>query len=140
MADQHPSEGSSLSSVPGECSESTVELNVKTLDSRTHSFHVDKNVNVLGFLIVFMFQGTLLVSFHVCVLNNSNISNFYPGFHHFIKSNGLTRPRLQASSLSKLYLFLCVCNFYQSVPTPFHVDKNLMHLAFLLCLCFKAPY
>ena len=81
MADQHSFESSSLSPVSGECLESTVELNVKTLDSRIHSFHVDKNVNALGFLIVFMFQGTLLVSFHACVLNNSNISNLYPGFH-----------------------------------------------------------
>ena len=116
MADQHPSEGSSLSSVPGECSESTVELNVKTLDSRTHSFHVDKNVNVLGFLIVFMFQGTLLVSFHVCVLNNSNISNFYPGFHHFIKSNGLTSQGCKlrhCQSCIYFYVFVTFINLFQ---------------------------
>lgn len=82
MANQYSSEGSSLSPVSGECSESTVELNVKTLDSRIHSFRVDKNVMHLAFSFVFMFHGALLlVSFHVCVLNNSNISSFYPGFH-----------------------------------------------------------
>ncbi|XP_034695174.1 ubiquitin-like domain-containing protein CIP73 isoform X2 [Vitis riparia] len=46
MADQYSCEGSSLSPVSGDCSESTVELNVKTLDSRIHSFHVDKNLPV----------------------------------------------------------------------------------------------
>ena len=63
MADQYSCEGSSLSPVSGDCSESTVELNVKTLDSRIHSFHVDKNVMHLAlsrrpanlYLFMFMF-------------------------------------------------------------------------------------
>lgn len=46
MADQHSFEGSSTSNVSAESSESTVELNIKTLDSEIHSFHVDKNVTL----------------------------------------------------------------------------------------------
>ncbi|KAM7514013.1 hypothetical protein LguiA_003596 [Lonicera macranthoides] len=49
MADQHSFEGSSTSNVSAESSESTVELNIKTLDSEIHSFHVDKNMLVSVF-------------------------------------------------------------------------------------------
>lgn len=45
MADQRSGEGSSTANVSGECSDSTVELNIKTLDSRVYSFQVDKNVS-----------------------------------------------------------------------------------------------
>ncbi|KAK3231946.1 hypothetical protein Dsin_003827 [Dipteronia sinensis] len=46
MADQHPNEGSSTSNVCGESSDSTVEINIKTLDSRIYSFQVDKSMSV----------------------------------------------------------------------------------------------
>ncbi|XP_057974336.1 uncharacterized protein LOC131162162 isoform X3 [Malania oleifera] len=49
MADQHAAEGSSTSRVLGESSDSTVEINIKTLDSQIYSFHVDKNMRVLSF-------------------------------------------------------------------------------------------
>lgn len=39
-----PCDGSSASIVCGESSESTLQLNIKTLDSRVFGFHVDKNV------------------------------------------------------------------------------------------------
>ncbi|KAJ1424208.1 Ubiquitin-like domain superfamily [Sesbania bispinosa] len=44
MADQCSNEGSSSSNISAECSDSTVQLNIKTLDSRIYSFQVDKNV------------------------------------------------------------------------------------------------
>ncbi|KAK4854145.1 hypothetical protein QYF36_019615 [Acer negundo] len=46
MADQHPNEGSSTSNVCGESSDSTVEINIKTLDSQIYSFQVDKSMSV----------------------------------------------------------------------------------------------
>ncbi|GAV56706.1 ubiquitin domain-containing protein [Cephalotus follicularis] len=49
MADQHLHEGSSASNVSGESSDSTVELNIKTLESQIYSFQVDKNMPVLLF-------------------------------------------------------------------------------------------
>ncbi|PHT51340.1 hypothetical protein CQW23_11087 [Capsicum baccatum] len=45
MADQQAVEGSSTSNDSGGGSESTVELNIKTLDSQTYTCNVDKNVN-----------------------------------------------------------------------------------------------
>ena len=44
MADHQPIEGSSTSNVSGGSPESTVELNIKTLDSQIYSFHADKDV------------------------------------------------------------------------------------------------
>lgn len=44
MAESKPFDGSSTSNVCGGSSESTLLLNVKTLDSRIYSFRVDKNV------------------------------------------------------------------------------------------------
>ncbi|KAI3460445.1 hypothetical protein Pfo_017108 [Paulownia fortunei] len=49
MANLLPGEGSSASDVSGESSESTLQLNIKTLDSRIFSFHVDKNIVVSAF-------------------------------------------------------------------------------------------
>ncbi|XP_073141235.1 uncharacterized protein [Henckelia pumila] len=49
MADQQLHEGSSTSNVSGGNSESIVELNIKTLDSRIYSFQVDKNIGILAF-------------------------------------------------------------------------------------------
>ncbi|XP_047980426.1 ubiquitin-like domain-containing protein CIP73 isoform X2 [Salvia hispanica] len=49
MAESKPSDGSSTSDVCGGSSESTLQLNVKTLDSRIYSFHVDKNMPVSAF-------------------------------------------------------------------------------------------
>ncbi|KAK4348892.1 hypothetical protein RND71_031647 [Anisodus tanguticus] len=46
MADQQAVEGSSTSNDSGGSSESTVELNIKTLDSQTYTFNVDKNMQV----------------------------------------------------------------------------------------------
>ncbi|CAN4094057.1 unnamed protein product [Withania somnifera] len=46
MADQQAVEGSSTSNDSGESSESTVVLNIKTLDSQTYTFNVDKNLQV----------------------------------------------------------------------------------------------
>ncbi|KAL5780804.1 hypothetical protein ACOSQ2_011541 [Xanthoceras sorbifolium] len=46
MADQHPNEGSSTSNVRGESSDSTVDINIKTLDSQIYSFQVEKNMPV----------------------------------------------------------------------------------------------
>lgn len=45
MADQHSDEGSSAGNVSGESSDSTVKLNIKTLDSQIYTFEVDKNVS-----------------------------------------------------------------------------------------------
>lgn len=53
MADQQLHEGSSTSYVSGRNSESTVELNIKTLDSRIYAFQVDKNVNTCYILFWF---------------------------------------------------------------------------------------
>ncbi|XP_021802571.1 large proline-rich protein BAG6 isoform X5 [Prunus avium] len=46
MANQHSSEGSSSGNVAGESSDSTVEINIKTLDSQIYSFQVEKNMPV----------------------------------------------------------------------------------------------
>lgn len=46
MADQQAVEGSSTSNDSGGSSESTVVLNIKTLDSQTYTFNVDKNLQV----------------------------------------------------------------------------------------------
>ncbi|MCD7457134.1 hypothetical protein HAX54_034322 [Datura stramonium] len=46
MADQQAVEGSSTSNDSGGSSESTVELKIKTLDSQTYTFNVDKNMQV----------------------------------------------------------------------------------------------
>lgn len=46
MADQHSNEGSSAGNVSGESSDSTVKLNIKTLDSQIYTFQVDKNVSI----------------------------------------------------------------------------------------------
>lgn len=46
MADQLPGEGSSGgNTISGESSDTNLELNVKTLDSRIFHFQVDKNVS-----------------------------------------------------------------------------------------------
>ncbi|XP_042035862.1 ubiquitin-like domain-containing protein CIP73 [Salvia splendens] len=49
MAESKPCDGSSTSVVCGGSSESALQLNVKTLDSRIYSFHVDKNMPVSAF-------------------------------------------------------------------------------------------
>ncbi|XVF35871.1 hypothetical protein REPUB_Repub19eG0008800 [Reevesia pubescens] len=49
MADHHPNEGSSTGNVPGESSDSLLELRVKTLDSQICSLLVEKNTPVLSF-------------------------------------------------------------------------------------------
>ncbi|RZB70294.1 Ubiquitin-like domain-containing protein CIP73 [Glycine soja] len=46
MAGQSSNEGSSTGNISAECSDSTVQLNIKTLDSRIYSFQVDKNMPV----------------------------------------------------------------------------------------------
>ncbi|KAL3340754.1 hypothetical protein AABB24_029068 [Solanum stoloniferum] len=46
MADQQAVEGSSTSNDSGGNSESTMVLNIKTLDSQTYTFNVDKNLQV----------------------------------------------------------------------------------------------
>ncbi|CAL8994550.1 unnamed protein product [Prunus brigantina] len=46
MANQHSSEGSSSGNLAGESSDSTVEINIKTLDSQIYSFQVEKNMPV----------------------------------------------------------------------------------------------
>lgn len=51
MAEQQSVEGSSTSNVSSGSSESTVELNIKTLDSQTHPFNVDKNVNFVTYSV-----------------------------------------------------------------------------------------
>lgn len=45
MANLQAGEGSTSRDVSTESSESTLQLNIKTLDSRIYSFHIDKNVN-----------------------------------------------------------------------------------------------
>ncbi|KAL3634907.1 hypothetical protein CASFOL_021961 [Castilleja foliolosa] len=47
MENQPSGEGSGTSDVAGQSSNSTVQLNIKTLDSRIFSFHVDENILVL---------------------------------------------------------------------------------------------
>ncbi|XP_065848146.1 ubiquitin-like domain-containing protein CIP73 [Euphorbia lathyris] len=49
MADQYSNEGSSTRNISGDGSNATVELNVKTIDSRIYSFQVDKNMPVSAF-------------------------------------------------------------------------------------------
>ncbi|KAL8514918.1 hypothetical protein ACS0TY_013842 [Phlomoides rotata] len=49
MAEMQPCDGSSTSTVCGGSSESTLQLNIKTLDSQIFSFHVDKNISVSAF-------------------------------------------------------------------------------------------
>ncbi|KAL3505459.1 hypothetical protein ACH5RR_035300 [Cinchona calisaya] len=49
MADQQPVGGSSTTDFSTGSPESTVELNIKTLDSRIYSFHADKNMPVSAF-------------------------------------------------------------------------------------------
>ncbi|KAG2698212.1 hypothetical protein I3760_07G140300 [Carya illinoinensis] len=49
MANQFSNEGSSTAKVSGESSDSTVQLNIKTLDSRIYSFQVEKNMPVSSF-------------------------------------------------------------------------------------------
>ena len=51
MAEQHPTEGAGSSGASGSNSDSTVELNIKTLDSQIYKFHVDKNVYFFILLI-----------------------------------------------------------------------------------------
>ncbi|KAK7382910.1 hypothetical protein VNO78_28574 [Psophocarpus tetragonolobus] len=46
MTGQCSNEGSSTGSISAECSDSIVQLNIKTLDSRIYSFQVDKNMPV----------------------------------------------------------------------------------------------
>ncbi|XP_043713392.1 ubiquitin-like domain-containing protein CIP73 [Telopea speciosissima] len=46
MADENSSDAASTSEGAGGSSESTVELNVKTLDSQLYTFHVDRNMPV----------------------------------------------------------------------------------------------
>ncbi|KAF8410339.1 hypothetical protein HHK36_002866 [Tetracentron sinense] len=46
MADENHTEAASTSEATGENSESNVELNIKTLDSRMYTFRVDKNMPV----------------------------------------------------------------------------------------------
>lgn len=45
MANQYSNEGSGPSNVSEETSDSTVEINIKTLESQIYSFQVDKNVS-----------------------------------------------------------------------------------------------
>lgn len=45
MSGQCSNEGSSTGNIPAEGSDSTVQLNIKTLDSRIYSFQVEKNVS-----------------------------------------------------------------------------------------------
>ncbi|KAJ8437436.1 hypothetical protein Cgig2_031957 [Carnegiea gigantea] len=49
MAEQHPTEGAGSSGASASKSDSTVELNIKTLDSQIYKFHVDKNMPVSSF-------------------------------------------------------------------------------------------
>ncbi|KAL0016866.1 hypothetical protein SO802_003935 [Lithocarpus litseifolius] len=49
MADQLSNEGSSAGNVSGDSSDSTVKLNIKTLDSQIYTFQVDKNMRVSSF-------------------------------------------------------------------------------------------
>ena len=46
MAGQGSNEGSSSGITSAECSDSTVQLNIKTLDSRVYNFQLDKNMPV----------------------------------------------------------------------------------------------
>lgn len=57
MADKHSDEGGSTGNFGGESSESTVEIRIKTLDSQSYQFNVDKNVcaaSSLSHSIIFM--------------------------------------------------------------------------------------
>ncbi|XP_020547382.1 large proline-rich protein BAG6 isoform X2 [Sesamum indicum] len=49
MAESQLHDGSSTSDVSGGCSDSNLQLNIKTLDSRIYSFNVDKNMVVSAF-------------------------------------------------------------------------------------------
>ncbi|XP_019453374.1 PREDICTED: large proline-rich protein BAG6-like isoform X2 [Lupinus angustifolius] len=49
MADQGFNEGSSSGNISAESSDSTLQLNIKTLDSRMYSFQVDTNMSVSSF-------------------------------------------------------------------------------------------
>ncbi|CAH1415535.1 unnamed protein product [Lactuca virosa] len=49
MADKHSDEGGSTGNFGGESSESTVEIRIKTLDSQSYQFNVDKNMLVSAF-------------------------------------------------------------------------------------------
>ncbi|KAE9592668.1 putative ubiquitin [Lupinus albus] len=49
MADQGSNEGSSSGNISAESSDSTLQLNIKTLDSRMYSFQVDTNMSVSSF-------------------------------------------------------------------------------------------
>nr|GMC73328.1 large proline-rich protein BAG6 [Ipomoea batatas] len=46
MADQHPSEDPNTSNASGGVSESSIKININTLDFQNHVFHVDKNIQV----------------------------------------------------------------------------------------------
>ncbi|GAB2300430.1 hypothetical protein Dimus_034473 [Dionaea muscipula] len=49
MAEQHFTDGASSSEATGTSVRTTVELNIKTLDSRIFTFHVEKSIPVLSF-------------------------------------------------------------------------------------------
>ncbi|XP_019413709.1 PREDICTED: large proline-rich protein BAG6-like isoform X1 [Lupinus angustifolius] len=49
MADQGSNEGSTSDNVSAESSDSTLQLNIKTLDSHIYSFEVDRNMSVSSF-------------------------------------------------------------------------------------------
>ncbi|KAE9620948.1 putative ubiquitin [Lupinus albus] len=49
MADQGSNEGSSSGNISSESSDSTLQLNIKTLDSHIYSFQVDRNMSVSSF-------------------------------------------------------------------------------------------
>lgn len=61
MANLQSGEGSSARDASGESSESTLQLNIKTLDSRICSFHVDKNVSSYLILPQFCSQNKLTI-------------------------------------------------------------------------------
>ncbi|KAE9617268.1 hypothetical protein Lal_00034369 [Lupinus albus] len=49
MADMGSNEGSSSGNISAQSFDSTLQLNIKTLDSRIHSFQLDKNMSVSSF-------------------------------------------------------------------------------------------
>ena len=68
MANQYSNEGSGPSNISEETSDSTVEINVKTLESQIYSFQVEKNVRFsLPFSLLF-----LKYSLHILQNKQSN--------------------------------------------------------------------
>ncbi|CAL1355423.1 unnamed protein product [Linum trigynum] len=108
MADHHPNEGPSTSNVSGETSDSSVQLNVKTLDSQIYSFLADKKMPVLAFKEKIasqvgvpvnqqrlIFRGRVLKDEHL--LSEYQVENGHT-LHLVVRQSAQTQPSSETSS------------------------------------------